>query len=323
MTRLFALALACLLPFAASAQETAFPTKPIRMVVAFAVGGATDIAARLVAPKMSEMLGQQVIVENKPGAGAVLGTDLVAKSPPDGYTILMAEVSSMGINPTLYKKIPYDSVADFTPIGQVITSSFILSVHVSVSANDLKGLIDLVKANPGKYTYGSAGIGSMPHLCGEMFKAQAGGLDIAHIPYRGAGPVMIDLSAGQISMSFPTPGTALPQIQAGTIRPIAAGPRTREPALPNLPTLDEQGLKGFECYNWFGIFAPAKIPAPIAAKLSDAVQAAVTDKNVAARLLELGLVPTPGVTGAQLGETVKTERAKWAPVVKALGTQLE
>lgn len=322
--RLLASALACVLALSGVAQaQDAYPAKPIRMVVAFAVGGATDIAARLIAPKMTEVLGQQVIVENKPGAGAVIGTDLVAKSPPDGYTILMAEVSSMGVNPTLYKKIPYDSVTDLMPIGQVISSSFILSVHVSVPANDYTGFVALMKANPGKYNYGSPGIGSMPHLCMEMLKAGAGGLDITHVPYRGAGPVMIDLAAGQISMSFPTPGTALPQIAAGTIRPIGAGPLTRERALPNLPTLDEQGLKGFECYNWFGLFAPAKTPKPVLEKLTAAMQVAVNDPGTQKRLLDLGLEPTPNRTPEALGELVKTERAKWAPVVKSLGTQLE
>ena len=325
MTRLIAaLIAACLLccPAVARAQD-AYPTKPIRMIVAFAVGGATDIAARLVAPKMTEILGQQVIVENKPGAGAVIGTDFVAKSPPDGYTILLAEISSMAINPTLYKKIPYDSVNDLLPIGQVIASSSILSVHVSVPATDFKSFVALMKANPGKYNYGSPGIGSMPHLCMEMMKSGAGGLDITHVPYRGAGSVMIDLAAGQINMSFPTPGTALPQIAAGTIRPIGAGPRTRERALPDLPTLEEQGLAGFECYNWFGLFAAAKTPKPVLDKIAAAMQAAVNDKTVQTRLLELGLEPTPNRTPEALGTLVRTERDKWAPIIRAMGTQLE
>ena len=315
---------ACSLAFVPVARaQDAYPTKPIRLIVPFAVGGATDIIARLIGPKMTEVLGQQILVDNRPGAGAVIGTDLVAKAPPDGYTLLLGEVSSFGINPWLYRKIPYDSVRDFAPIGQVVASSFILSVHVSVPATDLQGLIELVKANPGKYTYGSAGIGSMPHVCAEMMKSMAGGLDITHVPYRGAGPVMNDLSAGQISMSFPTPGTALPQIQAGTIRPIGAGPLTRERALPNLPTLDEQGLKGFECYNWFGLFAPAKTPERIVARLNQALNAALADPGVTGRLRELGLEPTPGSTPEALRTLVGNEREKWGPVVKALGTQLE
>ncbi len=324
MTRLIAALAACLLALipAARAQDN-YPNKPVRMIVAFAVGGATDIAARLIAPKMTEMLGQQVIVENKPGAGAVIGTDFVAKASPDGYTVLLAEISSMAINPTLYKKIPYDSVNDLLPIGQVIASSFILSVHVSVPATDFKSFVALMKANPGKYTYGSAGIGSMPHLCMEMMKTAAGGLDITHVPYRGAGPVMIDLAAGQISMSFPTPGTALPQIAAGTIRPIGAGPLTRERALPDLPTLDEQGLQGFNCYNWFGLFAPARTPRTVIDKIAAAMQAAVNDKTVQTRLLELGLEPTPNRTAEALGTLVRSERDKWAPIIRAMGTQLE
>jgi tripartite-type tricarboxylate transporter receptor subunit TctC len=303
--------------------QDAYPNKPIRLVVAFAVGGATDITARIITPKLSELLGQRVLVDNRPGAGAVIGTDIVAKSAPDGYTLLLGEVSSLGINPWLYKNIPYDSLTDFQPVGELVTSSFVLVVHRSVPATDLASFIQLMKANPGKYTYGSAGTGSMPHLCAEMLKSMAGGLDITHVTYRGAGPVMNDLSTGQISMSFPTPSTALPQIEAGTIRAIGAGPLTRERTLPNLPTLDEQGLKGFECYNFFGIYAPAKTPALIVARLNAAINTTLVDPGVAPRLQELGLDPTPGTTPEKLGNLLKAERAKWGPVVKALGTQLE
>ncbi len=319
-----AAAMACCMAVTGGAQaQDAYPTKPIRLVVPFAVGGGLDITARIVTPKMTELLGQQIIVDNRPGAGAVIGTDLVSKAAPDGYTILIGEVSSFGVNPWLYKNIPYDSVKDFAPIGQAIASSFILTVHVSVPATDLKSLVATVNANPGKYTYGSPGIGSMPHLCTERLKTMAGGLDITHVPYRGAGPVMNDLSAGQISMSFPTPSTALPQIAAGTIRAIGAGPLVRDPALPGVPTLDEQGLKGFECYNWFAIFAPAKTPDRIVARLHEVLTAALSDRTVVARLHELGLQPTPGATPAQLASLVKAERDKWGPVVKALGTQLD
>jgi tripartite-type tricarboxylate transporter receptor subunit TctC len=306
----------------ARAQD-AYPSKPVRMIVAWAVGGATDIAARLVAPKMTESLGQQVIVENKPGAGAVIGTDFVAKAAPDGYTVLLGEISSMAINPTLYKRIPYDSVKDLVPIGQVLASSFILAVHVSVPATDLKSFVALMRANPGKYNYGSPGIGSMPHLCTEMLKAAVGGLDITHVPYRGAGPVMIDLAAGQISMSMPTPGTLLPQMAAGTVRPIGAGPKNRERALPDLPTIEEQGVPGYECYNWFGLFAPLRTPQPILDKLRQAMQVAINDKTVQTRLLELGLEPTPNRTPEALGELVRVERDKWAPIIRSLGAQLE
>ncbi|MSO76548.1 MAG: tripartite tricarboxylate transporter substrate binding protein [Alphaproteobacteria bacterium] len=306
----------------ARAQE-AYPNKPIRLVIAFAVGGATDITARILAPKLSELLGQRVLVDNRPGAGAVIGTDLVAKSAPDGYTLLLGEVSSFGINPWIYKNIPYDSLTDFAPVGEVVTSSFVLVVHHSLPATDLASFIALMKANPGKYSYGSAGIGSMPHLCAEMLKSMAGGLDITHVPYRGAGPVMNDLSAGQISMSFPTPSTALPQIEAGTIRAIGAGPLKRERTLPNLPTLDEQGLKGFECYNFFGIVAPAKTPERIVQRLNAAINTALADSTLALRLQELGLDPTPGTSPEKLGDLIRTERAKWGPVIKALGTQLD
>ena len=311
-----------LLPGAVIAQDN-WPIKPIRMVVPFAVGGGVDIMIRVLGPKMTEVLGQQIVVDNRPGAGAVIGTDLVAKAPPDGYTLLAGEFSSFGVNPWLYKKIPYDPIKDFIPIGQAVTSSFILTVHASVPATDLKTLIAAVRAAPGKYVYGSPGIGTMPHLCTERMKAMAGGLDIVHVPYRGAGPVMNDLSAGQIAMSFPTPVTALPQIQAGTIRAIGAGPLTREPALPDLPTLDEQGLKGFECYNWFGLFAPAKTPDRIVRRMNEALNVALADPTILVRLRELGLVPTPNTTQAGFAALVTSEWEKWGPIVKALGTQLE
>ncbi|MSP02462.1 MAG: tripartite tricarboxylate transporter substrate binding protein [Acetobacteraceae bacterium] len=322
--RLVAAALVCciLVPGLARAQDN-WPSKPIRMIVPFAVGGGLDIMIRVIGPKMTEVLGQQIIVDNRPGAGAVIGTDMAAKAPPDGYTLLTGEVSAFGVNPWLYKKIPYDPIKDFIPVGQVVTSSFILTTHVSVPATDLKTLFETIRASPGKYTYGSPGIGTMPHLCTERMKAMAGGLDIAHVPYRGAGPVMNDLSAGQISMSFPTPVTALPQIKAGTIRGIAAGPLTREPALPDLPTLDEQGLKGFECYNWFGLFAPAKTPDRVIRRVNEAMNIALADPAILARLRELGLQPTPGSSPAGFAALVKAEWEKWAPIVKALGTQLD
>ncbi len=322
--RLAALVLGCgvLVSGPVPAQDT-WPVKPVRMIVPFAVGGGVDIMMRVLGPKLTEILGQQIVVDNRPGAGAVIGTDLVAKAAADGYTLLAGEVSSFGVNPWLYKKLPYDPLKDFLPIGQAVTSSFILTVHVSVPATDLKSLIETVRATPGKYVYGSPGIGTMPHLCTERLKAMAGGLDIVHVPYRGAGPVMNDLSAGQIAMSFPTPVTALPQIQAGTIRGIGAGPLTREPALPDLPTLDEQGLKGFECYNWFGFFAPAKTPERVIRRMNEALNMTLADPAILARLRELGLQPTPGSTPAGFTALVRSEWEKWGPVVKALGTQLE
>ena len=230
----------------AKAQDR-YPSKPVRIVVSFSAGGPTDTVARVMGARMGELLGQQFLVENKAGAGGNIGADLVAKASPDGYTLLMATVSTHAINPGLYKRMPYDPVRDFAPIGQVGVTPTLLGVHPSVPATDAKSLAALVKANPGKLSYGSSGLGSILHLCGEQFKALAGGLNIMHVPYRGSAPMMSDLVGGQISMAFDATPTALPQAQSGAIRAIGAGMATRMRAMPELPTLQEQGRKGYEC----------------------------------------------------------------------------
>jgi len=210
--------LACV---AAKADEQ-YPNRPVRIVVSFSAGGPTDIVGRIIGAKLGELLGQQFFVENKVGAGGNIGADMVAKSPPDGYTLLVATVSTHAINPGLYGKMPYDPVRDFSPVAQVGVTPTLLGVHPSVPATDIDSLVALVKQNPGKYTYGSSGLGSILHLCGEQFKALAGGLDIQHVPYRGSAPMMGDLIAGQINMAFDATPTALPQAQSGAIRAIGA-----------------------------------------------------------------------------------------------------
>jgi tripartite-type tricarboxylate transporter receptor subunit TctC len=299
-----------------------YPSKPVRIVVSFAAGGPTDTVARVMGAKMGELLGQQFLVENKAGAGGNIGADVVAKSAPDGYTLLMATVSTHAINPGLYKKMPYDAVRDFTPIGQVGVTPTLLVVHPSVPATDVKSLVALVKASPGKYTYGSSGLGSILHLCGEQFKALAGGLNIVHVPYRGSAPMMADLIAGQISMAFDATPSALPQALSGAIRGLGAGMAARMRALPDLPTLQEQGLKGFECYTWNMILAPAGAPAPIVAQLNAAMNKALEDPAVFKRLQEVGIDPTPGTTPEQSAEFIKAELAKWAPIIKASGAEV-
>jgi tripartite-type tricarboxylate transporter receptor subunit TctC len=302
--------------------EDRYPSKPVRIVVSFSAGGPTDTVARVMGAKMAELLGQQFVVENKAGAGGNIGADLVAKASPDGYTLLMATVSTHAINPGLYKKMPYDAVRDFAPIGQVGVTPTLLGVHPSVPATDVKSLVALVKANPGKYTYGSSGLGSILHLCGEQFKALAGGLNIVHVPYRGSAPMMGDLIAGQISMAFDATPSALPQAQSGAIRAIGAGMAARMRALPALPTLQEQGLNGFECYTWNAILAPASTPSPIVAQLNGAMNKALADPTVFKRLQEVGIDPTPGSTPEQVAEFIKVELAKWAPIIKASGAEV-
>ena len=306
----------------ASAQER-YPAKPVRVIVPFPAGGPTDIVGRVIAGKLSELLGQQFVVENRTGGGGNIGTEVAAKAPADGYTLLVATVSTHAINPGVYKKLPYDPVKDFAPIAQVGVTPSILSMHPSIPVKDVKGLIALAKANPGKLTYGSAGLGSILHLCGEQFKTGAGGLNILHVPYRGSTPMNADLIAGHIAMVFDGTPTALPLVQTGKIRAIGAGMATRARALPELPTLQEQGIKAFECYTWNAIFAPAKTAPAIVNLLSDGINKALADPAVFKRLQDAGIDPTPGSNPEKLAEFVKAELAKWAPIIKASGAQLD
>ena len=300
-----------------------YPTKPVRIVVSFAAGGPTDTVARVTGAKLAELLGQPFVVENRAGAGGNVGADVVAKATPDGYTLLLATVSTNAINPGLYKKMPYDPVRDFAPIGQIGITPTLLAVHPSVPAKDVRSLIALLKANPGKYNYGSSGLGSILHLCGEQFKTGAGGLNVVHVPYKGSAPMMADLVGGQISMAFDATPTVLPQVQAGAVRAVGAGMATRARALPELPTLQEQGVKGFECYTWNAILAPAKTPPAIVARLSEAINKALDDPALFKRLQDVGVDPTPGGTPEKLAEFIKAELAKWAPIIKASGAQLD
>jgi tripartite-type tricarboxylate transporter receptor subunit TctC len=307
-------ALAC-----AAQADDKYPSKPVRMVVSFAAGGPTDIVARVMSARMGDLLGQQFVVENRTGAGGNTGAADIARAPADGYHLLMATVSTHAINPGLYKKMPYDALRDFAPVGQVGVTPILLVAHPSIPATDVKSLVALVKAEPGKYTYGSSGVGSILHLCGEQFKTLAGGLSITHVPYRGSSQLMKDLIAGQISMAFDATPSAGPQVESGAIRALGGGMAERMRTMPNLPTLQEQGLKGYECYTWNAILAPAGTPAPIIERLSAAVQKAMEDPAVIKRLQEVGIDPTPGRTPQQTAEFMKAELAKWAPIIKASG----
>jgi tripartite-type tricarboxylate transporter receptor subunit TctC len=323
LAALAAVVLACALVGAPVKAEDKYPSKPVRIIVSFSAGGPTDIVARVMGAKMGDLLGQQFVVENRVGAGGNIGADQVAKSAPDGYTLLMATVSTHAINPGLYRNMPYDPVRDFAPIAQIGVTPTLLSVHPSLPATDAKSLIALVKQNPGKYTYGSSGLGSILHLCGEQFKALAGGINIVHVPYRGSAPMMSDLVGGQISMAFDATPTAMPQAKTGAIRAIGAGMATRIRAMPELPTLQEQGLKGFECYTWNAILAPAGTPQPILDQLSGAINKALDDPAVLHRLEEAGIDPTPGSNPQKATAFVKAELAKWAPIIKASGAQID
>ena len=315
--------LLCVALSAGARAQDAYPSKPVRIMVSFAAGGPTDQVARVISAKLTELLGQTFVVENRTGAGGNIGAADVAKAAPDGYLLLMATVSTHAINPGLYKNMPYDPLRDFTPVGQVGVTPCVLAVHPSVPVTDVKGLVALLKANPGKYSYGSSGMGSILHLCGEQFKTAAGGLQVVHVPYRGSAPMMADLVGGQIAIAFDALPTVLPQVQAGKIRAIGGGMATRARAMPDLPTLQEQGVSGFECYTWNAILAPARTPAPIVAVLSDAINKALADPGVLKRLQDAGVDPTPGGSPEKLAAFMKAELAKWAPIIKASGAQVD
>jgi tripartite-type tricarboxylate transporter receptor subunit TctC len=300
-----------------------YPSRPVRMIVPFAAGGPTDIVGRIMGAKMSEVLGQQFVVEDRTGAGGNIGADAVAKAAPDGYTILMATVSTNAINPGLYTHLPYDPVSGFAPIGRIGVTPTLLLVNPSIPAKDVKDLIALMKANPGKYSFGSSGLGSILHLCGEEFKAKAGGLDVVHVPYKGSAPMDTDLMGGQIAWAFDATPTAMPLAKSGKLRALGAGMAQRLAAMPDLPTLQEQGLAGYECYTWNAFLAPAGTPQPIAEKLNAAVNKALADPAVSGALEKAGITPTPGSTPQSTEEFVKAELAKWAPIIKASGAHID
>jgi len=320
-----AAAIAAVSLLAAASVQAAdnYPSRPLRMIIPFAAGGPTDIVGRVMGAKMSTLLGQQIVVENRNGAGGNIGADFVAKATPDGYTILMATVSTNAINPGLYKHMPYDPIRDFAPLGRVGVTPTLLLVHPSIPATDVKSLIALIKANPGKYTYGSSGVGSILHLCGEEFKSLAGGLDMVHVPYKGSAPMDTDLMGGQIAMAFDATPTAMPLALSGRLRALGAGMAKRLAAMPDLPTLQEQGLKGYECYTWNALLAPAGTPAPIVDKLNEAINKSLADPAVSGALQKAGIDPTPGSTPAETLDFLKAELTKWAPIIQASGARIE
>jgi len=312
-------ALACLaLP--ASAQSD-FPTKPIRFVVPAAAGGPTDLTARLIAQEMQKALGQPVVVEPKPGAGGNVGADAVAKSAPDGYTILMATIGTHAINQTLYKSLPFDPVKDFAPVTQVVQYPLIFVVNPSVPAKNVKEFIEYAKANPGRLNRASGGSGTSMHLSGELFRSMAG-LDLPHIPYKGSAPALNDLMGGQVQLMFDSMMTALPLVKAGKLRALGTTGTERSSAAPDVPTIAEQGMPQFSAAGWIGVVAPAKTPPEIVAKLRNAVVAALKTPQVSERLTSQA-AEIVGSTPEEFGAFMKAETAKWAIAVRASGATVE
>jgi tripartite-type tricarboxylate transporter receptor subunit TctC len=303
------------------AQTQSFPTKPMRIVVPFPPGGFSDVFSRIIGARMTESWGQQVIVDNRPGAGGNIGADIVAKAAPDGYTLVMGTIGTHAINATLFSKLPYDPVRDFVAVAFVVEAEGLLTVHPSLPARTTKDVIAIARSKPGALTYASAGAGTTSHLAGELFKTMAK-VDITHIPYKGNVPAITDLLSGQTSMLFATLPTVLPQVQATKLRGIAVLGPTRSAAVPDLPTLSESGLPGFEVTNWTGVLAPAKTPADVVTKLNAEILRIMRLPDVQERLPRQGLRFVE-MTPQQFGEFVRSERDKWAPIVKATGAKAD
>ena len=303
-----------------AAQAPAYPDKPIRMLVGFAPGGGTDTTARAISAKLGELMGQQVIIDNRAGAAGNIATEMVAKAVPDGYTLLLGTIAALAINPSLYRtKLPFDSVRDFAPIIQAVDSTNILSLHPSVPANNVKELIALAKAK--SLNYGSSGVGGTGHLAGELFDSMAR-VKMTHIPYKGGGPAMIELVGGQVQLVYATAASAAPQIKAGKIKGIAVTTLKRSALMPAIPTIAESGLPGFDANNWYGLLAPAKTPRAIVMRLNAEVAKVLKLPDVKEFLFNQGLDAAPG-TPEQFGAYIKAEMAKWAKVVKDSGARAD
>lgn len=303
----------------ASAQD--YPTRPIKMIVPFPAGGPADIFARAISQRMQEILGQPVILDNRSGVGGVTGIDAVAKADPDGYTIGIGSAGPLAISASLLKTVPYDATKDLAPIVLVVRVPEIAVVASNVPAKNSAELVALAKASPGKINFASTGTGGTTHLAAELYKIKAG-IDIVHIPYRGAAPAVTDLLGNQVHMMFADIPVLLPHVKAGVLKPIGMASKTRAPALPDLPTFEEQGIPGVEADNWYGLVAPLKTPPAIIAKLNKAVNDALSSADVKDKLTPQGAIVAGG-TPDDFGKHLLSEKAKWADVIKAAGVELQ
>jgi tripartite-type tricarboxylate transporter receptor subunit TctC len=303
------------------ATARTYPVKPIRFVVPYPAGGPLDTVARLLAQKVSESVKQPVVVDNKPGAGGNIGADIVAKSPPDGYTIVMGAVATHAINPALYASIPFDPVRDFAPVTQVASTPNVLVVNPSLPVHSVREFIDYAKKNPGKLNFGSGSTGSAGHLAGELFKSLAG-VEMTHVPYKGAAPAMQDLIGGQIHLMFDNLASSLGQVRGGRIRALAVTTAKRTALAPELPTIAESGLPGFDISTWFGVFAPAGTPRAALDRLHAEFTRALAAADVRDKMLALGAEPV-GNRPEEFAGYIREEAAKYARLVKASGAKVD
>ncbi|MBC7780175.1 MAG: tripartite tricarboxylate transporter substrate binding protein [Proteobacteria bacterium] len=326
LRRLAVSALALALPFAAidpvQAQKVdQWPNKPIRFIMPFVPGGGTDLVGRTIAPKLSEALGQQVVVENRGGAGGNIGVEIATRADPDGYTMVLGTIGNIAVNPSLYGNLSFDPIRDLDPVSQTSLVLNFLAVHPSVPVNNVKELIDYARKNPGKVTFGSSGMGAADHLAGELFNRMAG-VQMVHVPYKGGGPAMLDLIGGNITLSFTTVVAALPHWKAGKLRPIAFTLPQRTALFPDIPTVAESGIPGFSVQNWYGVFVPAKTPRPIIERLNVEINKALKLPDIIERHNTAGIIPV-GSTSEALGKFVREETARFAKLVKEAGLRPE
>ena len=309
------------LPATSFAQaNTTYPSKPIKFVIGFAPGGATDLIGRLMAKKMGDALGQPIIIENKGGASSNIGADAVAKSAPDGYTFYVNAITN-AINVSLFSKLPFDFEKDFEPVALFALVPNILVVHPSVKANSVKEFIELARANPGKLAYASSGNGTSIHLSGELFKIMAK-VDLLHVPYKGSAPAVTDLLGGQVQAMFDNMPSSLPHVKSGKLRALAVTTKQRSPSAPDVPTMDEAGVPGFDVSSWFGLMAPKSTPREIVARMNMEANKALASAEIKKGFLDLGAVPAP-LTPEAYADFIRVEIKKWAEVVKVSGAKAD
>ena len=312
----------CGLALASAAHaQTTYPAKPVRLIVGFAAGGATDFLARIAAQQLTQQLGQSVTVDNRPGAGGAIGAELGARAAPDGYTLTAGSSGAFSVTPHLVAKLSYDPIRDFAPVGMYSTFPYVVLVHPSIPAKSVKELVALAKAQPGKLTFGSAGNGSGNHLAVEQFKSLAG-VNLLHVPFKGGAPALTALMSGEIDIAFDPMITTMQQINSGRIRALAVSTQKRAPQLPKLPTLIETGIKGYDATNWGGVMAPAGTPRAIIERLNTALNQGLARADVRDRMISLGAEPMTG-TPEELGELVKRELARNGKIIKDAGLRAE
>jgi tripartite-type tricarboxylate transporter receptor subunit TctC len=320
--RIWMMVIALPIVWAAHAARTpGYPERAIRLIVPFPPGGPNDVLGRVIAAKLTEQLGQQIVVDNRGGAGGIIGAELAARAAPDGYTLFLGGTASMSINPVLHRKLGYDPVADFAAVSLIGTAPSLLSLHPSLPVRNVKELIDAAKARPGQLTFASSGVGTAPHLAGELFNTLAG-VRLVHVPYRGGGPAFVDLIAGQVAMYFAGISAALPFVKDGKLRGIAVTAAQRSAAMPEMPTIAESGLPGYEVSNWYAIVTVVGTPKEIIARLNYELVKALATDDVRKRFLDLGTDPI-GSDPAQLAAYIRSEIPKWTKVIRSAGMKAD